>query len=242
MTEVTLKNLKNEISKITVKSILEIKQHVIGKEHCELDQIKCIYKGRVLENDQTIEELNYDSAHYIVYMVSKTKSAPKVVKTEPKETKSEPGSPVKGKQANQSSEESDLLKGEALSKAVEEMKSMGFNEPDIVKAMKKAFNHPDRAIEYLLSGNLDVSEGPGAALSPLQPPEERPELNEEGIATEADQETQMEQLLQLMQSNPEVLSQLMQANPQMGQQILQYLQGMQQQDQTSPQQGIDNKY
>ena len=229
--EVTLKNLKNEISKITVTTVQDIKSHIASKDKCGIDQIKCIYQGRVLENTQTLNELNYQDTHYIVYMISNIKAAPKVI------PKSEPGSPVKGSNNNATplhdtptTGNSELLTGDKLTKAVDEMKSMGFVEADIVKAMKKAYNHPDRAIEYLLSGNLDGGEGPTSTVNPLQPPEEHPELNEEGgIPTDADQETQMEQLLQLMQSNPEVLEQLMQANPQMGNQILQYLQGMQQQ-------------
>eukprot|EP00835_Amoeboradix_gromovi_P005952 NODE_623_length_5907_cov_0.380165.p1 type:complete len:245 gc:universal NODE_623_length_5907_cov_0.380165:4443-3709(-) len=236
--EITLKNLKNEITKLTVNSVQDIKEHVANKDKCNIDQIKCIYQGRVLENNQTMQELNYDGTKYIVYMISNIKTAPKVI------PKSEPGSPVKGnseRRQDTPSVDSGTLKGEKLEKAVEEMKSMGFVESDIAKAMKKAFDHPDRAIEYLLSGNLDVGEGPAGTMSPLQPPEEHPELNEQGIGIDADQDTQMEQLLQLMQSNPEVLQQLMQANPQMGEQILQYLQGVQQHEQPQGQQSEQNQ-
>jgi UV excision repair protein RAD23 len=41
--------------------------------------------------------------------------------------------------------------GEDYEKAVTEMLSMGYLRPQIVAAMRAAFNNPDRAVEYLLS-------------------------------------------------------------------------------------------
>ena len=41
-------------------------------------------------------------------------------------------------------------------KALEQLVEMGFKREHVVKAMRKAFHNPDRAVEYLMSGDLDV--------------------------------------------------------------------------------------
>ncbi len=235
--EVTLKNLKSQSYTVTATTVEDLKVDISKKNECKVEEIKCIYQGRVLENHQKLAELNYDASHYIIYMISKVMTAPKVV------PKSEPNSPVKTKQElpqvnsplqpGQEQPTSDILSGEKLKEAVEQIKAMGFNEADIAKAMKKAFNHPDRAIEYLLNGDIE-GEAPVATTAPSQLPQMEPE--EQGISMDADQESQMQQLMELMQSNPEVLQQLIQSNPQIGQQVLQYLQAMQQHQQ-NPEQG-----
>eukprot|EP00834_Sanchytrium_tribonematis_P008223 NODE_904_length_3176_cov_0.518362.p2 type:complete len:242 gc:universal NODE_904_length_3176_cov_0.518362:2220-1495(-) len=230
--EVTLKNLKNVTTKCTAKSVSEIKTYLSEHEKCAPEQIKCIYQGKILEDSQLMSDL-YQPEHHIVYMISQSKSAPQaqpkpVSKTPKSPINSEPNSPTK-KHPDTPTTNTNVLSGDALQKATKEMKEMGFNEQDIQKAMRKAFNHPDRAIEYLLSGQLE-SQGEVEQLNPLPPPQEvqeQPEMNE--ISLDANEQTQMEQLLGLIQSNPEVLQQLMAANPQMGQQIMQYLQQMQNQ-------------
>jgi UV excision repair protein RAD23 len=47
---------------------------------------------------------------------------------------------------------SHLLTGSALEQAVTGMIEMGFPREEVMRAMRAAYNNPERAVEYLMSG------------------------------------------------------------------------------------------
>jgi UV excision repair protein RAD23 len=47
---------------------------------------------------------------------------------------------------------SHLLTGSALEQAVNGMIEMGFPREEVMRAMRAAYNNPERAVEYLMSG------------------------------------------------------------------------------------------
>lgn len=90
--------------------------------------------------------------------VPKPAEAPKPAET------AAPRAPTTGVQAPAGSADSALVVGEEYEKSVQEMMSMGYSRAEIEAAMRASFNNPDRAVEYLLSGNipsLDELEGAG---------------------------------------------------------------------------------
>lgn len=46
---------------------------------------------------------------------------------------------------------SNVVLGDKFNQTVEEICKMGFPKEEVVKALKAAFNNPDRAIEYLIN-------------------------------------------------------------------------------------------
>ena len=44
-----------------------------------------------------------------------------------------------------------MVQGEQFNQTVTEISNMGFPREDVIRALRAAFNNPDRAVEYLIS-------------------------------------------------------------------------------------------
>lgn len=60
-----------------------------------------------------------------------------------------------------------LLTGAAFDASIRKLCDMGFPEEDVKKAMRAAFNNPDRAVEYLLSGIPETAEPEPTPVAPV---------------------------------------------------------------------------
>lgn len=159
------------------------------------DRQVLIYKGQVLKDETTLKDNSIDEDGFMVVTVLKGKAAPPAKKPEPKpkeepkpapaESKSAPpaekeaaaptpmetsegpaageGSPSAGYYQNSAS---NLATGSALESSVQMMCDMGFEKEQVIKAMRAAFNNPDRAVEYLMSG---IPEQPQPQAQPQAP-------------------------------------------------------------------------
>ncbi|KAH8866476.1 UV excision repair protein RAD23 like [Schistosoma japonicum] len=118
--------------------------------------------------------------------------------------------------------ESSLATGENFERVVQELVSMGFEKPLVIRAMRAGFNNPDRAFEYLSSGNIpniDIVDQPSQregseSVSPEAPgdadtPGSESAGSEDPIAALASL-PQFQQMRALVQANPELLPQLIQ--------------------------------
>lgn len=161
----------------------------------EASQQKLIYSGKILADDKTVESYAIKEKDFIVCMVSKPKVAA-VAKPKEPETASTPEAassataetpipagqipvtpaPVAVETPNapsqveepQFNDPSALATGAARNSAIENMIEMGYERTDVEKAMRAAYNNPDRAVEYLLTGIPEglAREAPQASRQP----------------------------------------------------------------------------
>ncbi|KAF8245141.1 UV excision repair protein Rad23 [Wilcoxina mikolae CBS 423.85] len=143
---------------------------------------KLIYSGKILADDKTVEFYKVEEKGFIVCMLSKPKAAPaasssstpaKAPSTPVQTSKAAtPAAPAPAPAASLSSvaaavpatpspagpvatnfnDPSALAMGAQRDAAIQNMMEMGFPREDIDRAMRAAFNNPDRAVEYLMTG------------------------------------------------------------------------------------------
>ncbi|KAL3316866.1 UV excision repair protein RAD23 B [Cichlidogyrus casuarinus] len=133
----------------------------------------------------------------------------------PKESQPVPGEPSTpsnpaAPQENESGVNA-LVTGSEYQRSVDEIMAMGFERSKVVQAMRASFNNPDRAVEYLLSGNIPtleedmVTAQPGGNLTDSNSPSES--VSENPIAALASH-PQFQQMRAILRQNPDLLPQI----------------------------------
>jgi len=230
---------------------------------------KLIHSGKVLDDTLRISDAKIGESDFVVLMVRKPKDEPvktttkateppkpAVVPTpvpvtkpaEPKPTQTPTTEPPKSPASVSS-----LVTGSEYEGVVSNLMDMGFPRDEVVRALRAAFNNPDRAVEYLTTGIPEMSEpSPVVPTSPsVVPPQQTtspssnpvispstplfpPQLLQpqqqtgSGVFDFLRQHPQFNILRQMVQSNPQllqpVLQQLGEQNPQILQLINQHQQ------------------
>jgi len=216
------------------------------------DRQVLIYKGQVLKDETTLKDNNITEDGFMVVTVLKGKAAPAASPAAPKPPKEEPKpaetaapSPAKKEEAEAQPAEgssplhyqnsaSNLAMGSALESSIQQICDMGFEKELVVKAMRAAYNNPDRAVEYLMSG---IPEQPQPQASPAPPAAAAAAAAAGGEGGDGgsgpntqplnmfDDGTGGESELSFLRGNPQfqALRQMVQANPQILQPMLQEL-------------------
>ena len=151
-----------------------------------------IHKGKVLADDARLAAAGVTEASFIVMMHQKPKApkpAPPPPAPKPAAAAPAPAPPARAPDATPGGNtrhdaldrharartagtpDSSLVTGAALQETINNMMSMGFERDACVKALRAAFNNPDRAVEYLLTGIPGVA--PPAAPAARSPPRPR---------------------------------------------------------------------
>ena len=147
-----------------------------------------IHKGKVLTDDATLAAAGVTEASFIVMMHQKPKApkpappppAPKPAAAAPAPAPAAPATEAPAAAtpetpaATPSTEpapagtptDSSLVTGAALQETINNMMSMGFERDACVRALRAAFNNPDRAVEYLLTGIPENLMPPAAPAAP----------------------------------------------------------------------------
>mmetsp|Transcript_19558 Transcript_19558/g.35838 ORF Transcript_19558/g.35838 Transcript_19558/m.35838 type:complete len:265 (-) Transcript_19558:402-1196(-) len=152
----TLRGDKHEIAVDPAMSVAEVKQLISQQLGHDPSLQKLISSGKILEDGKALAEYSINDGDTLVIMVNKPKPATAAQPPRPAPQPQAPSaapSVAPSQPASFSSEHaSTLVTGEAYEDAVTRIVDMGFEREQVQKAMRAAFNNPDRAIEYLFSG------------------------------------------------------------------------------------------
>lgn len=179
------------------ETVAQVKAKIEAQEKHPAAWQKLIYSGKVLDDKATVASSAIKEGEFLVLMVRKptgkeaapaqttttttttTTEQPKPAEAKPAEQKPSPSqtqtptpapAPTTAPSSTQGNiPESSLVTGSAYEAMVQQLCDMGFPREDVARALRAAFNNPDRAVEYLFNGIPETTEF-AAPTSPTQQP------------------------------------------------------------------------
>ncbi|CUS21404.1 LAQU0S03e01838g1_1 [Lachancea quebecensis] len=179
MVKINFKDFKKQVLTLELDStstISEAKQRLAETKDCDESQIKLIYSGKILQDDRTIADYKLNDGDQVIFMISKKKSTTTKTTVPPSEQKSaEPSAPSSSAASAPSAENAGaseqtntpaaaapssstaptdpaFVTGSRRDETVQRIMEMGYDREQVERALRAAFNNPDRAVEYLLMG------------------------------------------------------------------------------------------
>lgn len=164
--QIVFKDFKKEKIPLEIEAselVLSGKEKLAAIKNCDVEQIKLVYSGKILQNDKTFGSFAIKEGDQIIFMISKSKKTPEPVEvvkpSDSNETRvsatqtdaiSEPTPETSAEPVEFTA--STFAQGQTREIAVQNIMSMGFERANVEAALRAAYNNPDRAVEYLLSG------------------------------------------------------------------------------------------
>ncbi|ANZ75310.1 BA75_02339T0 [Komagataella pastoris] len=264
--KIVFKDLKKEKVFLDVDptdTIFSAKEKLATMKNSEASKIKFVYSGKVLQDDKNFEAFKVKENDVIIFMLPNVfkKEEPKNLENKIDNSSTEsskttttaaPGISVASVPVNtsESFNASTFAVGNDRENAIRNIMEMGYDRSQVEAALRSAFNNPDRAVEYLLTGLPVNNEEPIAGSRSVQDDGQSQPVSNTGVeSTSAEtapgtdlfeaaavassgqqqrESTQREDLMQigeLIQNNPEMvepfLQQIASSNPQLAELIQQ---------------------
>jgi len=189
------------------QNVLQLKQQLVQLPEISqpVECLQLIYAGSIMQDDQPLTNYNIMENRFIVLMTKRNPAEPKQeekpeqAKTELKaETRPEP-LPI-----STSPQPPSIAPDE---ERVQNLMSMGYEEQNVRAALRASFNHPERAIEYLITGIPQTEQAAATATSESQE-------NSETAAVERLRrfitDPRLDHIRDMIRQNPELVEVLLQ--------------------------------
>lgn len=162
------------------QTVQDAKTQLSLTKKCDSSQIKLIFSGKVLQDNKTLADIGLKDGDNVILMISKKKQSvatnsnsneqstgtikitepPTTTSTENKEstenantnTETSVTTETQPQQPQPSNQDSGFVTGSQRNETVERIMEMGYQKEEVERALRAAFNNPDRAVEYLLMG------------------------------------------------------------------------------------------
>eukprot|EP00434_Breviolum_minutum_P024721 symbB.v1.2.021833.t1/scaffold1911.1/size96319/2 len=183
---------------------------------------KVLFKGKVLQDADTLQDHGIIDGDFVVIMMAKTKEAP------PPAAPAPPVAPAAAASAPPADAAAQAAQAAENELAINSLCDMGFPRELVRQCLRAAFNNPDRAVEYLTSGipahlqHLATGEAPPPPATPAptpapvipapppQPPMIPPQVQQDtGPLAQLANHPRFNQLRAAVQQHPSTLNQVL---------------------------------
>uniref|UniRef100_A0A0E0NAQ3 Ubiquitin receptor RAD23 n=1 Tax=Oryza rufipogon TaxID=4529 RepID=A0A0E0NAQ3_ORYRU len=226
---------------MAVKKIIE---EIQGKDSYPWGQQLLIHNGKVLKDESTLEENKVSEVGFLVVMLSKSKasgssgalssltsSTPLTRQETPADASRAAPQPLAPSNAYGQAA-SNLLSGSNLDTTINQLMEMGggsWDRDKVQRALRAAYNNPERAVEYLYSGipiTAEVAVPAGGQGANTTEPSSTREASLSGIpnASPLNLFPQFQALREMVHTNPQILQPMLQELSKKNPQLLRLIQ------------------
>uniref|UniRef100_A0A0D9VCY1 Ubiquitin receptor RAD23 n=1 Tax=Leersia perrieri TaxID=77586 RepID=A0A0D9VCY1_9ORYZ len=251
--KLTVKTLKGTHFEIRVQphdTIMAVKKNIEeiqGKDSYPWGQQLLIHNGKVLKDESTLEENKVSEDGFLVVMLSKSKasgssgalnslaaqasSTPSTRQAPPPDaSRQAPQPPAPSNTYGEAA--SNLLSGSNLDATINQLMEMGggsWDRDKVQRALRAAYNNPERAVEYLYSGipiTAEVAVPAGGQGANTTEPSSTREASLSGIPNTSPLNLfpQFQALREMVHTNPQILQPMLQELSKQNPQLLRLIQ------------------